>query len=318
MKHSIMMSAVLAPIVAACLFAASCTRSNEQAVSENKPPEVTVINFSSPDIRLGDSIVAMAQARDMEGDPIKYEYQWLVNGGPVDGAMDQAFPTDGLAPGDKISVKVRAVETNSNRAGEWKESKPISLKEPRSLQLRGVELEPKIIKADSTAEAAVDYGDLDPHDVDVVYYRWNVNGVDLPGEDNSAPTLAPGHLVHGDQVKVTVCLDGLFKSPNVWTSSLYLVADSAPVFTSSPDIGDEGGNIVVYFNVEDPDGDQLSYSISGAPPGSYVDRKNGTKLVVNTKATPGTYNIVISASDNLGGITGMSVTVTIPEQPQYS
>ncbi|HUT55084.1 MAG TPA: hypothetical protein VM658_16970 [bacterium] len=313
MKHFFLRAAVLAQIIALCLVAASCWK-GEQGAAENKLPEVSSVKLTPASIQPGDSVYASVQARDMEGDQLTYEYQWIVNGKPAEGARDKMFSTDGLAPGDQIFVKARAVETSSGRAGKWKESKKISLGEFPPLRIQGVVLEPESIKATGPVEAVIDYGDLDPNDVDTVYYRWNVNGTDLLGEENHAPSLSPGQFSRGDRIMVTVCLDGLFKSPNTWSSSVYTVADTAPEFTSSPDIGYDQDKIVIYFEVEDPDGDSITYSISGAPPGSYLDKKDGTKLIISANAPPGTYNIMIGASDNYGGSTGKPIVVTIPER----
>jgi hypothetical protein len=311
MKHSIVRSAGLALIIAACLAAGACTR-KEQA-RKNTLPEIASLKFTPDEVRPGESVWAVVKARDLEGDELRIEYQWSVNGTPMDGATGSAFSAAGLAPGDKVGVKVRAVETASGLAGEWKQ-KTVALGAYPPIRIKGVEISPREITAGSDVEAVIDYGDLDPNDVEAIYYRWNINGKDLEGEDNSGPSLPSGTLVHGDRVSVSVCLDGLFQAPNLWTSATYVVANSSPEFTSTPVSGYDGTNIVIYFQVEDPDGDKLNYSLSGAPPGSYIDQRDGTKVVINTKAPAGAYNMLISATDGFGGNTGKPYTLTIPAQ----
>ena len=54
-----------------------------------------------PEVLSGDTLVATAQARDPDGDPIDYRYRWLVNGEEVSSEQDR-LETDELVKGDEI------------------------------------------------------------------------------------------------------------------------------------------------------------------------------------------------------------------------
>jgi len=75
-------------------------------------------------VKIGEPVVAVATARDPDGDPIHFRYEWRVNGQPVheDG---ERLSTAGLHRGDRISARVVA----SDGEGESPpfDSQPVSV-----------------------------------------------------------------------------------------------------------------------------------------------------------------------------------------------
>jgi hypothetical protein len=276
---------------------------------------VKKILIAPASIAPGDTVAATVNVSDPQGEAVEIEYQWYVNGEAVEGARGKDFKASNVAPGDKISLKARGVETTTRLAGDWKESGAVKVNEYPLPKLAGVSITPDPLPVSATAEAVVDYGDVDPNDVEVIYYRWTVNGKVLEGPEFSAPTLDPGNFKTGDGVSVTISLTGKFDGSNQWTSAIYAVVNSPPEFSGTPEAETDGDTVMIYFEAQDPDGDPLSYSVQGGPPGAYVDKTDGTKVVIGAaNAAPGTYDVTIIVSDGHGGQIGKTVSVTVPER----
>ena len=76
----------------------------------NRPPGLLGVRLEPGDVvRVGEEVVAIAEGRDADGDPIDFTYSWRVNG-EVQEATRERFSTEGLARGDEIVVRVRATD----------------------------------------------------------------------------------------------------------------------------------------------------------------------------------------------------------------
>lgn len=82
----------------------------------DRAPTVTAVGVDpSAKVPPGNPIKAVAQAHDPDGDPVTFEYHWMVNGKPVDG-RGSVFSTKGLAKGDVVRVAVTASDgSNESR-----------------------------------------------------------------------------------------------------------------------------------------------------------------------------------------------------------
>ncbi len=76
----------------------------------NRPPGLIGVRLAPGDIvGVGEEVVAIAEGRDADGDPIEFSYSWRVNGA-VQEATQERFSTHGLQRGDEIVVRVRATD----------------------------------------------------------------------------------------------------------------------------------------------------------------------------------------------------------------
>ena len=134
----------------------------------------------------------------------------------------------------------------------------------------------------------------------------------------SATGLPPGLSVDAGtgEITGTVSVDAAAGSPYSVTASVsdgvlsasatftWTVSDTnrPPVITSPEDQGDaEGTAITLALVASDPDGDTLSYSAPGLPPGLSVDAGTGaiTGAVSFTAATGSPYSVTASVSDGV-------------------
>ncbi|MCB9637469.1 MAG: tandem-95 repeat protein [Myxococcales bacterium] len=106
--------------------------------------------------------------------------------------------------------------------------------------------------------------------------------------------------------------DGIPKTANK-TIQIRVVQNKSPVVTPIPNQTINEKQAWTY-NVQatDPDGDPLSYSMSGLPAGATIDPMTGKISWTPTQADAGkTYNVVVIVSDGKGGSTTVTFTVTV-------
>jgi len=75
----------------------------------NRVPMVDEVAFQPAGTpRAGDIVIATPMARDPDGDDLRFKYEWFVNG--VSKGQEREFSTQGLRRGDRLSVKVIAMD----------------------------------------------------------------------------------------------------------------------------------------------------------------------------------------------------------------
>jgi hypothetical protein len=74
----------------------------------NQAPLVQAL-YLAPDgeVAPGQEVTAAPQAVDRDGDPLEYEFEWLLNGNLVRGADQPRFDTGKLKRGDRLQARVR-------------------------------------------------------------------------------------------------------------------------------------------------------------------------------------------------------------------
>jgi hypothetical protein len=82
----------------------------------NRRPVVTGIELRpSPEVARGEALAAAVAARDPDGDPLEFRYEWSVNGRPLSEG-EETLRTDQLRRGDEIRVRVVASDGTDESA----------------------------------------------------------------------------------------------------------------------------------------------------------------------------------------------------------
>jgi hypothetical protein len=168
----------------------------EAGEAENSPPEIHALRFEPERPGTGETLRAVVEASDADGDSIFLDYDWTLDGEPVDSGVPKLVLT-GARRGQPIRLVVTASDGKS-------ESKPAEL-------LSEVHnLPPKLIKLTIEPPAGVFVGvpisvrpEASDPDGDTVNFRyeWTVNG-SLASDDQAK--LDTADLSRGDIVQVKV------------------------------------------------------------------------------------------------------------------
>lgn len=181
---------------------------------ENSPPEV--LSVSLPEVTTEDTVVASADADDLDGDPVTLRWSWSVDGVEVAGATGSSLGA-GVALRDEL-VEVTVTPDDGDAQGE---AASASVTVGNAL--------PSVASAtlgDTTAAVGdtltvVTDGWSDPDGDDEGYlYTWYVDGVEVDGD--AATFLLD--LPAGSVVLAAVTpYDGLDAGEPVWTDAVLVV-----------------------------------------------------------------------------------------------
>ncbi len=131
------------------------------------------------------------------------------------------------------------------------------------------------VTADHPAGAHVELG-----------YVWLVNDVEVPGARSDS--LRPGPYRKGDRIAVRVRASVGGRDVERMSDPA-VVRNTSPEFTSQPT--DPRRLNGFRFGARDPDGDELTWSIEGAPPGMTLSPDGQLSYVGSRTAAPGSYTV---------------------------
>ncbi len=72
----------------------------------NNPPDVTLVKFVPEELKAGQAVHAEVQGFDIEGDSIRYDYEWYINDQAVDGNTGADLDGTLIRSNDRVAVKV--------------------------------------------------------------------------------------------------------------------------------------------------------------------------------------------------------------------
>jgi hypothetical protein len=244
---------------------------------------------------------------DVRGVPAaRLGYQWLKNDEPIPGAIRATLAKQHFNRGDFISVQVWVVQPGSDKDPVTSDVVMIGNTPPAVVWVAIGPAPPT-----STAELKADASgkDLD-NDAMTYTYEWIVNGETVVGPEG--PSLANRYFRRGDEVQVAAtAFDGTdWGQPN--TSIKVIIQNSPPMIVSKPPAQlEEGATYRYEIQAEDVDGDTLSYSLQGEPPGGMViDAKTGVvEWTVVIPEKPATYEYEIVVEDPEGAKSIQKITL---------
>ena len=143
----------------------------------NGLPDVFKLELNQTVATTNDLLVVDAEATDSDGDDIRLEYQWVVNGVDVPGKSSRTFDgaaVDGFNSGDEVLVKVRG---NDGEAGPWRLSPTVKVVNgPPTAPVAAIT--PVAPYEDEDLLCTLVEGSLDSDPGDTVSYRaeWTVDG----------------------------------------------------------------------------------------------------------------------------------------------
>ena len=135
-----------------------------------------------------------------------------------------------------------------------------------------IKLSPRLVYPGAKVKAEPEAKDEDGDTVSY-YYEWKRNDEVLTGE--ILDEIDTAGFKKGDFITVTVTpYDGKEKGKPRRSLPL-IVANRPPEITSSPPSELSNGKYIYEVKATDPDGDNLTYSLEGGPPGMAIDPATG-------------------------------------------
>ena len=274
-----------------------------QERGENHPPEIRKVRLEPEHPVAGDAVRAIVDAADPDGDRLRFDYFWSLNGNPLGRGSSRVELTD-ASKGDKLELVVRA------RDGQ-EDSPPMGitvLLANRPPTLSSVELDtPGRLVAASQVTARPIGHDLDGDPLRL-RYAWRVNG-QLNME--MGPVLSTKGLRRDDTIQVRVTASDGQASTSL-DSPLQRLENAPPRVTTAPGRVNPSGVLSYPIEAEDPDGDHpLRFRLLEAPAGMTISSALGEIEWRPTVEQAGEHGVTVEVDDLHGGKTQVSFTATV-------
>jgi len=302
-------------LLAASLFA-GC-RSDEVApvaqgpapASEQRPSTPSVVAEEPPDAPLSVTILPpLPTASDdlkavIHGSAVRCCFAWMINGTVLEGETSDQLARGSFRKGDEVSVRVEA-----GNGVAW--SKVVIGNSPP--QVTAVSLREARVHRGVDIELFPSGADLDD---DPISYRfvWAVNGDELGWIDG--PVLAGDRFRKGDRVTVRVIPFDAEGEGAPFAGEELVIPNAPPHFVTQPAMAFKGFLYSYEAKAEDPDGDELVYSLEAAPSGMSIDSRSGVVRWPVDQQSAGDHQVKVVVEDDEGmkAAQEYSLVITISE-----
>jgi len=273
------------------------------APEENAPPVVEWVRVEPSRPLPNSRLRAFARAEDPDGDPVRLEYRWQLDGREI-GAGDSLVLRD-VERGDTVELVVMATDGRS-RSMPARARVRVANQPPL---LSGVVLDaPDGLTAGAKVVASPQAVDADGDDLRFEY-EWRVNGERLPVE---GPVLETERMQRGDVVEVTVVARDGYDESERRTSDPVTLGNTPPRIVSQPAWEREGDTFRYAVEARDPDGDRtLRYRVLEGPPGMQIDAIEGVLTWSPEPGQEGRHPVEIEVDDLQGGRTAQRFEVVM-------
>ena len=263
----------------------------------NNPPIIRSAAIFPADVSLESTLQVDIQGEDKEGDPIKYQYQWIVNGLPVPADTGPQFLTAQLKKGDEIGVELIPSDGKVNGSAFKTGSVTVGNTAP---QIDEIHMEPAPVHRGEILKARVAARDPDGDPVQFSY-KWFLNGKELPGQQTD--TLDTKPFRKKDVLRVLVTPSDGHAGREPLYGMPVTIENAPPRITSTPSTALNDGQYLYQVIATDPDEDTIKYELKEAPSGMTIEAATGKLVWRLTPESKGKHHVVIVAKDNENALT---------------
>lgn len=269
----------------------------------NTPPVVTSITLDPTEVYTDDTITALAEASDVDGDDVDFTYSWSV-GGAASPEASRSLPASAFSKGDEIVVTVTPNDGDADGAAET--SATLTVRNTPPTFTRVIVSPAAPTEADTLSCVASGWVDPDG-DAENYRYRWLVDGVAV----STGATLTGADFDRGDAVSCEATADDLDDDGTVLTAAAIEVRNALPELASvSLDLAApvEGDTLTATAGAtSDADGDPVDVTFAWTIDG--VDAGTGSTLDL-TGVVKGSV-VVVTATPDDGLEDGDAVTASV-------
>lgn len=280
-------------VIFVVLFLVACAPEKQQKIETPKGvTKATALEIQPHEATRETTFYIVSKAIDLS----KAEFQWLVNGTPVEGASASQFRPTEIKKGDTIQAKalIDNREVVSNQ---------ITIKNIPPTVVRA-KIVPSAPKANDILRIDVTGSDRDGDRVSFEY-DWSKNG-----EPSGRGETLEGPFKRGDKISVKITpFDGdNHGQPLMLATEIY---NSPP----RPSVRGEGRleDDVYFYQIRafDPDGDTLMYDLKQAPKGMVIEQSTGMITWKFSGKDKGRHPVIVHIADGQGGEVLYNFDVTV-------
>jgi hypothetical protein len=235
----------------------------------------------------------------VEGQPGRSGVRWLVNGELLKNQTSTRLCGDFFKRDDLVTAEVGTNDVGASVSVTIGNALP---------RVTDISATPEQVTAGQPLTVLPVAEDADDDDVDFSY-QWLVNG-------NSDPLLTEAMLpgdkfTKGDTVQVLIVPNDFFDDGPTYESYAMVVPNAAPNITSQPPQEITSLDYLYPVEASDPDDSQLTYRLSEAPDGMFIDEDSGLIQWNLAEVSPGDYTIMVIVTDPDGAEGGQGYTLTL-------
>lgn len=294
--HSMSCNKYLLTAIVILLFITGLTLSCKKSKTKSSSPFPTVrsVKISPENPRAIHNLKIIMEG--MEGSDLTFNYTWKRNGEEIFGENFKTLNHRNFSKHDTISVVVTPVQDEI--VGESVESDLVVIMNTKPVLSFAI-VRPQPAYTNSQLEVLVEVSDEDD-DYIVYSYQWIKNDQEIANETENV--LSSINFRSEDSIKCSITPSDREVEGSTFTTEPIVIANSPPVITSQPpsDIAIE--QFFTYKVVaEDPDRDELVFSLSSSPEGMTIDPANGIIKWKISKDLTGVCPIEIIVTDGYDG-----------------
>ncbi len=283
---------------------APAEQATPRASLANSAPRIDSVRFDPSTPGVGQTVRAVVEAVDPDGDHVRLGYVWSIDGKGVQGNGEKLDLVGQLARGAEVEVRVTASDGHAE-SDAFAATTQIGNRAPR---ISALTIQPagKITAAGPITAIATG---SDPDDDPLSYeYTWTVNE---STSDERGPVFPDTELKRGDIVEVSVIARDDQAESEPIVSPKIEVMNSAPVIRSQPDMTGAEGVFAYQVAAEDADGDALRYGLGKVPEGMTVLAESGDVSWTPRADQAGAHAVEIWAEDPQGARATQRFELTI-------
>ncbi|HEY8156879.1 MAG TPA: putative Ig domain-containing protein [Myxococcota bacterium] len=274
----------------------------------NSAPRIDSVRFDPSPPGVGQTVRAVVEATDPDGDGVRLGYVWTVDGDGVESDGEKLDLSRHLRRGAQLEVRVTASDGHAE-SEPFVASTQIGNRPPRIVNLT---IQPAGRITAAGPITAIATGD-DPDGDSVSYeYTWTVNG---SPSDERGSVFPDTELKRGDIIELSVIARDEQGESEPLTSPPIEVMNAAPVIRSQPDMAGAEGVFAYQVAAVDPDGDELRYGLGKVPEGMTVHADRGEVQWTPREDQAGAHAVEIWVEDPQGARATQRFELTIGAGP---
>ncbi|HSN03585.1 MAG TPA: putative Ig domain-containing protein [Nitrospira sp.] len=279
----------------------------------NHPPVIRTVTIQPVPLTLTGPVSAHAEAQDVDRNPLRFRYQWTINGGAVAGQEGEQLPAALLKRGDRVTVRAWPHDGIVEGASMTSEQVVIANSPP---VVAALEIDPPSVFPGMRVQVRANLSDVDGDTIHALYRWWRNGKVIHEGDD---PEFETAGFVRGDTLVVeAVPSDGASTGAAIRSAAIP-VGNTPPKIVSSPATAIVNNRYDYRVQATDAESDAITFSLEAAPPGMQIDAQTGVVTWAAASSQAGAHKVRILAKDSQGAVAfqefELNLTAVAPAAP---